>query len=95
MVNGIAELGKNQSENKTALSFREKEEFFAIMSHEVFTPMNELVAKVGLLLDSPLNPEQKVFVTTIQKSAQDLLVLLKDMHEFMASRPPQTQAEGL
>ncbi|HXV69133.1 MAG TPA: histidine kinase dimerization/phospho-acceptor domain-containing protein, partial [Nitrospira sp.] len=91
----IAETAANQLEDGEAASFRRKEEFLAIMSHEIFMPMNELVSKTGLLLDSPLSPEQKGHATTIQKNAQDLLALLKDMNEFMTGRTAQARAEGL
>jgi len=87
----MAETSEDQSEGDASSAFRRKEEFLAIMSHEVFMPMNELVSKAGLLLEGPLNPEQKGHVTTIQKCAQDLLALLKDMHEFMAGRAPQAR----
>ena len=95
IANRITETAADQPEDDDASAFRRKEEFLAIMSHEIFMPMNELVGKAELLLDGPLNPEQKGYVTTIQKSAQDLLALLKDMHEFIAGRAPQTQADGL
>lgn len=70
---------------------RQKEEFLAIMSHEILTPMNELVAKVTLLLDSPLNPVQRQHASTLERCAQDLLSLIKDMHEFLDSRRQQTE----
>jgi signal transduction histidine kinase len=95
IVGRLTEPDKEQLKAEDGASFKQKEEFLAIMSHELFVPMNELVGKVDLLLDSPLSPEQKGYVTTIQKSAQDLLALLKDMNEFMASRAPQTQAKSL
>lgn len=92
--NRMAEISADQPEDGDSTAFRRKEEFLAIMSHEIFTPMNELVSRAGLLFDGPLNPEQKGHVKTIQKSAQDLLALLKDMHEFMAGRAVPVRAEG-
>lgn len=74
-----------------AEGLRQKEEFLAIMSHEIFTPMNELFAKLSLLLDGPLNSELRTHALTIQKCGQDVLSLLKDMHEFIAGR---AQASG-
>jgi len=61
------------SQDAGAAGFRQKEEFLAIMSHEIFTPMNELFAKVSLLLDGPLNSEQRTHALTIQKCGQDLM----------------------
>jgi signal transduction histidine kinase len=91
----MTEISADQLGDSDAATFRRKEEFLAIMSHEIFTPMNELVGRAGMLLDGPLSPEQKGHVTTIQKSAQDLLALLKDMHEFMAGRAVHVRAEGI
>ena len=90
----IAEIVRDQPQDDAAAAFRQKEEFLAIMSHEILTPINELVGKLSLLFDSPLNPEQREHATTIQRCAQNLLVLHNDMHEFMAGRRQETQAGG-
>ena len=90
----IAETVMDQPQDDAAAAFHQKEEFLAIMSHEILTPINELVGKVSLLFDSPLNPGQREHATTIQKCAQDLLALHNDMHEFMAGRRQETRARG-
>jgi signal transduction histidine kinase len=92
---GIAETVEDQPQDDAAAAFRQKEEFLAIMSHEILTPINELAGKVSLLLDSPLNPGQREHAKTIQRCAQDLLALLNDMDEFMAGRRQETRAGGL
>lgn len=84
------EGGSTQSQGDM-VAFRQKEEFLAIMSHEIFQPMNELVNKVALLLHSTLNPEQREQMATVQRCAQDVLTLLKDMQEFMTTRKPDIQ----
>ncbi|NGZ97129.1 MAG: hypothetical protein CV089_13595 [Nitrospira sp. WS110] len=71
-------------------TFHQKEEFLAIMSHEIFQPMNDLVGKVALLLTSTLNPEQQEHLATVERCAHDVLSLLSDMHEFMAPRKRET-----
>ncbi len=90
----IQEIMKDQPQGDAAAAFRQKEEFLTIMSHEILTPMNELVDKVSLLFDSPLNPGQQEHVKTIQRCAQDLLALHNDMHEFMTGRKQETRAGG-
>ena len=80
------------SQESVGAILRQKEEFFAIMSHEILTPMNELIAKVTLLLDSPLNPVQRQHASTLEHCAQDLLSLIKDMHEFLTSQRQETKA---
>lgn len=94
IARGLAETVKDLPQDDAAAAFREKEEFLAVMSHEVLTPMNELVSKASLLLDSPLNPVQREHATTIQKCAQDLLVLHNELHEFMARRSQDAPAGG-
>ncbi|TKS60730.1 MAG: hybrid sensor histidine kinase/response regulator [Nitrospira sp.] len=88
----IAETVKDQPQDDAAAAFRAKEEFLAIMSHEILTPMNDLVSKVSLLLDSPLDPVQREHATALQRCAQDLMALIKDMHEYMAGRRQETRA---
>ncbi len=85
---------QDQSHGDGAAGLRQKEEFLAIMSHEIVTRMNDLFAKVGLLLNGPLSSEQRMHVLAVQKYGQDLLSLLKDMHEFMTERGQTTETES-
>jgi signal transduction histidine kinase len=80
----MTEIEKDVPQGDAAEAFREKEEFLAIMSYEILTPVNELASTVGLLLDGPLDPVQRAHATTIERCAQDLMALHTGMHEFMA-----------
>ena len=91
----VGEATTDELKDDKIEAFRRKEEFLAIMSHEIFTPLNELVDKAELLLDSPLTRDQMSHVKSIQKCTQDLLALLKDMHEFLAGRAPHVRPEGV
>jgi signal transduction histidine kinase/DNA-binding response OmpR family regulator len=56
-----------------------KSEFLANISHEVRTPLNALMGLTRLLMDSPLNTEQKSWLDLMDSSAHALLGLLNDV----------------
>ncbi|UYL09424.1 ATP-binding protein [Bdellovibrio sp. SKB1291214] len=70
------------AEAQAIQSSEAKSRFLATMSHEIRTPMNGVMGVTDLLLDTPLNKEQKKYAELIKASAESLLSVINDILDY-------------
>nr|AJR29337.1 ethylene receptor ERS1 [Cucumis sativus] len=77
LVDQNVALDLARREAETAIHARN--DFLAVMNHEMRTPMHAIIALSSLLLETELTPEQRVMIETILKSSNLLATLINDV----------------
>ncbi len=67
---------------ETERAIQAKGEFLAMISHEIRTPLNGILGMAEMLGMSSLSAEQRLHLATVQRSGEDLLVLVNDVLDF-------------
>ncbi len=71
-----------RARRSTEQAFAIRSRFLANMSHELRTPLGGILGMSELALETPLNAQQREYVSLAKSSAEHLLVLLNDILDF-------------
>jgi PAS domain S-box-containing protein len=76
----LAEVTKSLVEARAVAQL--KADALATMTHEIRSPMNGILGLLHILLEGPLDPDQRGIVEILQNSSRTLLALMNDTLEF-------------
>jgi len=76
-------------------SSKAKDLFLANMSHEIRTPLNGIVGFTQLLKSTELNAEQEEFISVIESSSENLLMIVNDILDLSKIKANKIEIENI
>lgn len=95
MGKSLPKTSKSELSETSGKRLRDKEQFFANISHEIRTPINAIVAISQILLKTNLDSDQTDLIRTIKQSGEALMRLTNDFLDYTKLGAKQLKVENI